>query len=115
MSLWKRGSISADLLDALHYASAEEAAREMLCLSARSRYAEFRQEVQRFEQKYQMPFEAFQQVVEGRVHEEDFGQEEDLLAWKFAAEAVAYWQGKLEELERAAGSRETLRRPGGGD
>ena len=114
MSLGKTGRISADLLNALHYASAEEAAWEMLCLSARSRYAEFRQEVHHFEQKHQVTFDAFQQLVEARVSEEDFGQEEDLLAWKFVREAAAYWQGKIEELERVAGGRETLRRPGAG-
>ena len=42
-------------------------------------------------------------MVETRVNEEDFQQEVDLMAWKFAQEAADYWRHKIEELEHAAG------------
>ena len=95
-------------LEALHYTSAEEAALDMLLLSARSRYAEFTQEVQQFQEKYQMDFATSQRLVETRMHEEDFAQEEDLMAWKFAQDAAEYWRQKTEELKRVAGAGEAI-------
>jgi len=100
----KETKIPADLLKALNYSSAEEAALEMLLLSAQSKYAEFSQEVKRFEENYGMNFEDFQRMVEMRVNEEVFEQEEDLMAWKFAKEAAEYWRNLIEELGHAAGS-----------
>ncbi len=99
----KKTKISADFLKALNYSSAEEAALDMMTLSARSRYVEFRQEVKQFEEKYGMDFDTFQRREEARVNEEDFQQEEALMAWKFAQEAAEYWRQTIEELEHAAG------------
>ena len=90
----KKTKMPADLLKALNYTSVEEAALDMMFLSARSKYAEFHQEVKRLEVKYGMTFAAFQRIVEARINEEDFEQEEDLMAWKFAQEAVDYWRHK---------------------
>jgi hypothetical protein len=109
MATSKKPTINAELLEALHYSSAEEAALEMLLLSARSRYAEFTQEVKQFEAKYQMNFAAFQHLVETRVKEENFEQEEDLMAWKFAQDAADYWRQTSEELKRAAEVGKTIR------
>lgn len=100
----KKARIRTDLLRALNYSSPEEAALEMLLLSARSKYAEFRQETQRFQEKYGMDLDAFQRTVEARVNEETFEQEDDLMAWKFAHGAAEYWRQKVEELAYAAGS-----------
>lgn len=30
--------------------------------------------------------------------EEDFGQEDDLMAWKFVQESAQYWKQKIKEL-----------------
>ena len=109
MAQQKEPTIAAELLEALRYTSAEEAALDMLLLSARSRYAEFTQEVQQFQEKYQMDFATFQRLVEARMHEENFAQEEDLMAWKFAQDAAEYWRRKTEELKRAAGAGEAIR------
>ena len=108
MAQQKKPTIAAELLEALHYTSAEEAALDMLLLSARSRYAEFTQEVKQFEEKYQMDFATFQHIIEARMHEEDFAQEEDLMAWKFAQDTAEYWRQKTEELKRAAGAGEAI-------
>ena len=99
----KKTTISTDLLKALNYSSAEDAALDMILLSARSKYAEFSQEVKRFEQKYQMDFETFQKLVENQTNGEDFEPEEDLMAWKFVTDAAEYWRQKIEELRRFAG------------
>lgn len=105
----KRAKLSPDLLKALNYASVEDAALDMLFLSARSRYSEFTQEVKRFEEKYQMDFAAFRSMVEAKEHEEDFAQDEELMAWQFAKEAAEYWRRKVEELEGAVRSSEAIR------
>lgn len=96
--------IPSDLLKALNYSNLEEAGLDMIILSARSRLSEFSQEVKRFEERYGMDFDAFQKIVTTRVNEEDFAQDEDLMAWKFAKEATEYWQDKIEELEIATRS-----------
>jgi hypothetical protein len=102
MAQQKKPTISAEILEAWHYTSMEEAALDMLLLSTRSRCAEYSQEVQQFEAKYYMDFATFQHLVETRVNEEDFAQEEDLMAWKFAQATADYWRQKTEELKRAA-------------
>jgi hypothetical protein len=109
MATPKKPTISGELLEALHYSSAEEAALDMLLLSARSRYAECMQEVKQFEAKYLMDFASFQQMVETRSNAEDFEQEDDLMAWKFAQDAADYWQRASEDLKRDTGVGETIR------
>ncbi len=64
----KKTRMPAELLKALNYASMEEAALDIMLLSARSKYAEFQQEVKRFEAKYGMTFAALQSQVETRVN-----------------------------------------------
>ena len=108
MARQKKTTIAAEILEALHYTSAEEAALDILLLSARSRYAEFAQEVNQFQEKYQMDFTTFQHMIETHMNEEDFAQEEDLMAWKFAQDAAEYWRQKTEELKRAAGAGEAI-------
>lgn len=81
----------------------------MLLLSARSRCAECRQEVKQFEAKYRMDLASFQRTVETRLNAEDFEQEDDLMAWRFAQDAADYWRRTSEDLQRAAGSGETIR------
>ena len=100
----KKPKIPSDILRALNYSSTEEAALEMVLLSARSRYAEFCQEVNQFEAKYAMDFNAFQRAMEAPMNRENFASEDDLMAWKFAHEAAQYWRQLIGELEHAAGS-----------
>jgi hypothetical protein len=65
--------------------------------------------VKQFEAKYQMGFANFQRMIETRLNAEDFEQEDDLMAWKFAQDAADYWRQTSEELQRAAGAGETIR------
>jgi hypothetical protein len=109
MARQKQPTIAAALLEALHYTSTEEAALDMLLLSARSRCTEYSLEVQQFEAKYPLDFATFQRLVETRENEEDFAQAEDLIAWRFAQDATDYWRQKTEELKLAAGDGEAIR------
>src|SRR5687768_8869286 len=102
----KKTPMPPELLKALNYSSMEEAALDMVRLSARARYAEFSQEVKGFEQKYGRTLTAMQQVGEEQVNEEDFEREEDLMAWQFAQEAAEYWRRMIEKLEYAVGAGE---------
>ena len=108
MARQKKPPIAAEILEALHSTSAEDAALAMLLLSAQSRYAAFMQETQQFQAKDQMDCVPLPHLVETGMNAEDFAQEEDLLAWKFAQDAAAYWRQKTEELQRAAGAGETI-------
>lgn len=38
-------------------------------------------------------------MLEHKVENEDFEQEDDLMAWKFAQESAQYWKEKIEELK----------------
>lgn len=98
--------LSSELLQALNYSSVEEAALEMMRLS--SRYAELCQEVKRFAEKYGQTLTVAQQAVAEKVNDEDFEQEEDLMAWQFAHEAAEYWRQMIERLEHAAGVSEAV-------
>jgi hypothetical protein len=75
------------------------AVRDFALLNASQKAAEFAQEIEAFEKKYRMPFVKFQNKLQSR-DEEIFEEENDLLAWKFAVDGVAYWREKVEQLKR---------------
>jgi len=99
MQTEKIAGISLELLSSLHYSNIEEAGLDMLLLSAQSKYSEFSNEARFFENKYHMKFAEFQKMVEKKVEDEDFEQEDDLMTWKFAHESAQYWKKKVEELK----------------
>ena len=102
MSPKKTQPIDSELLSSLHYGSLEEAGREMICMQAESKVNEYRSEVQRFEAKYDASFEEVRQNAERRKHTEDFEEEDDLMAWRFAQENLRYWREKLREIEECS-------------
>lgn len=75
------------------------AVRDFALLNASQKAAEFTQEIEAFESKYHMPFAKFQSRLQSQ-DEEVFEEENDLLAWKFAVDGVAYWREKIEQLKR---------------
>lgn len=89
-----------DILAPLHYASLEEAGLSMLFLSSLSKLSEYKSDTQRFERKYDSNFESFSSRVSEKTGQESFEEEDDWMAWKYAHEARAYWQKKVEELDR---------------
>jgi hypothetical protein len=88
-----------DMLTLLHYESVEDAGREMMYLSARSKLAMYRDEEREFERKYGVMFDVFRDKVERKQNEEDFEEEDDLMAWRFAHEVANRLEREIAELE----------------
>jgi len=55
---------------------------------------------QRFEQKYGMGYNEFEDRISHRENKEDFEEEDDLMAWKFAKDGFDFWSKRLKELKR---------------
>lgn len=102
METGEQDIIPQDVLDELNYSSSEDVALEYILLQAKSKIAEYEEEVQSFRKKYNMSFDEFQQKLETTKEDENFDEEEDFMAWKFAKEAIDYWQEQIETLENAA-------------
>lgn len=77
------------------------AVRSFALLSASQKLAEFKQECAAFQSKHRMTFSAFEKKIAAQT-EENFGEEEDFMAWKFADEGAAYWREKVERLKLEA-------------
>jgi hypothetical protein len=84
------------------YASADELFRGWALLTALSRVDQYRAECERFEMQYGQTLEEFAQGLRTEQGNEDFAKEEDLDDWTFAAEAMKWWEAKVEELQLAA-------------
>ncbi len=91
--------IDNDLISALDFHNLEEAGLEMLYYKACSKLALYNAENQRFFGKYKMVFEEFSKKMAGKINEEDFQEEDDLMAWQFSFENVKYWEEKVKELK----------------
>lgn len=91
-------ALTSEFLASFPYKSIEEAGIDMLLLSAQAKYAEYLAEHLEFEKKYQMDFPFFQEMTNRQMNEENFEQEDDLTAWRFAYEGLHYWSKKVEEL-----------------
>ena len=97
-SKFEKNKFLDQTLKALNYHDEREAAIDLTILSVSARYAEFSEECQRFEKKYGMEYGEFEKKISNKVNDEDFGEEDDLMAWKFAKEGAGFWHKKLEEL-----------------
>lgn len=98
-SKFKKSKLLNEILKALNYHDEREATIDFTILSASSKYAEFFEECHRFEEKYGMEYGEFERKIANKENEEDFGEEDDLMAWKFAKEGAEFWLRKLEELK----------------
>ncbi len=99
MQLTINNCLNPEILQSLHYSSIEEAGFDMLLLSAQAKCSEYLMENQQFEKKYQTDFLSFQEMTNQQIGKEDFEQEDDLMAWRFAHENFQYWKEKTEELK----------------
>lgn len=102
MSVDKEPSIPEDVLEALDYSSTEDVALDMILLEAKAKISEFREEVKRFRERYDMKFDEFREKLESKQEQEDFEEEDDYMAWKFARESLQYWEERVDLLEDAA-------------
>ncbi len=94
-------TINPELLQSFQYESIDDAALDMLTLSAHSQYSIFKSDVERFKRKYKVSFSEFEKSVNQKDGRENFQQEDDLMAWKFAEDGLNFWIKKIEELENA--------------
>ena len=88
-----------EILKALNYQNEREAAVDFTILSISTRYAEFVDECQLYEKKHRIEYKEFEKRISNKENEEDFEEEDDLMAWKFAKEGAEFWLKKLEELK----------------
>jgi len=98
-SKYEKDKIIGEILKALDYQDEREAIIDITVLSASGKHAEFSEEVQRFEKKYGMAYKEFVKKISSKEDEEDFSEEDDLMAWRFAKEGAEFWRKKLEELK----------------
>ncbi|MBI5473505.1 MAG: hypothetical protein HY961_14270 [Ignavibacteriae bacterium] len=93
-------STASNILRNLGY-SDEQALRDFAHLQASQKHAELNLEASFFEQKYKMSFSQFEAMLKSRA-EENFDNEDDYLAWKFAHDGVKYWKAQLDSLRRTS-------------
>ncbi|MEW5961128.1 MAG: hypothetical protein AB1801_25660 [Chloroflexota bacterium] len=84
------------------YNSTDELMRDWALMVALTRVDQYQAECEFFEQKYGVKYEEFERQVHANEGYEDFEHEEDLDDWEFSTHALKWWQGKAEELHRAA-------------
>ena len=75
--------------------------KNQVLLMLMARIEKYEVENKRFEAKYHMPFNAFQEKVEGLQNEEVFTEDDDYLDWRFAKEAIDGLKKQRLELEYA--------------
>jgi len=99
LQIEKNVKINPELLHELKYNTIEEAGLDMLYLTAKAKLSEYREEESSYERKYGMSFAEFTSMVETKLNQESFEEEDDLMAWRFAHENAQYWKEKVQELE----------------
>jgi len=75
--------------------------REHLILTGLSKLSRYEAECTLFREKYRESMESFRQRLEGKVNQEEFAEEDDLLDWEYAETARKWWREQLEELRHA--------------
>ena len=95
-----RKKLISGVLKDLGFESADAALGEITLLSAASQLAQYEEECARFERKYGRSFGEFERQLRRQRHRESFTAEEELMAWRFAHEAVEYWRPRVAGLGR---------------
>ena len=83
------------VLKDLGFESTDAALGEITLLGAASQLAQYEEEGARFERKSGRSFAEFERQLRRQHHRESFAAEEDLMAWRFAHEAVEYWRPRV--------------------
>ena len=86
------------------YRSTDEVFRGWALMTAMSKLEQYRAECESLAKKHGQTLADFERSAHAVKGREDFGAEEDLEDWEFAAQALAWWQAKIEELRGAASS-----------
>ncbi|AEG16381.1 hypothetical protein Desku_2870 [Desulfofundulus kuznetsovii DSM 6115] len=88
------------VLREMGFADVKEFLKEQALLLLMAKISRYKAECDYFQSKYGMSFEDFARKVEN-AKEEDFAQEEDLLDWRFAREALVELDQRKREIESA--------------
>lgn len=83
------------------FRSERDAARELSLMVALSKVSRYERECAKFRTKYGQSFEDFQRRVNDALGVENFEEENDLMDWEFAENALALWQERVEVLRNA--------------
>jgi hypothetical protein len=67
-------------------------------MTAMSKLEQYRAECECLAKKHGRTLDEFESAAHAVKGREDFGAEEDLEDWEFAAHALVWWQAKIEEL-----------------
>jgi hypothetical protein len=86
------------------YRSTDEVFRGWALMTAMSKLEQYRAECESFAKKHSQTLVEFESTTHAVTGREDFGAEDDLADWEFAAHALVWWQAKIEELRGAASS-----------
>jgi hypothetical protein len=84
------------------YHSTDEVFRGWALMTAMSKREQYRAECESLAKKHGRTLAEFESAVHAAKDREDFGTEDDLEDWEFAAHALAWWTAKIEELRGAA-------------
>lgn len=76
----------------------EDALSEFIILNLSKKISEFRNECEMYEKKYGIDFIEFKNRIKEKINDEDFEEEDDYLAWKFAYKSRSLWKKRLEEI-----------------
>jgi len=76
----------------------EHALSEFIILNLSKKISEFRNECEMFEKKYEIDFKEFENRIKEKINDEDFEEDDDYLAWKFADESRSLLKKRLEEI-----------------
>ena len=76
----------------------ENAVTDFLILNLSRKISEFQAECEALERKYETNFNTFEKRLNEKINEENFENEDDYMAWKFAEESKRFLQKKLEEI-----------------
>jgi hypothetical protein len=86
------------------YRSADEVFWGWALMTAMSKLEQYRAECEALAKKHGQTLVEFESAAHSVKGREDFGAEDDLADWEFAAHALTWWQAKIEELRVAPSS-----------
>ena len=76
----------------------EDALSEFIILNLSKKISEFRNDCEMYEKKYDIDFKGFENRIKEKINDEDFEEDDDYLAWKFADESRSLLKKRLEEI-----------------
>ena len=74
------------------------ALEDFLILNISGKLIAFKDECDAFKKKYGLNFASFEKKLNKKINKENFQEEDDYMAWKFAEESRQFLQTKLDEL-----------------